>query len=60
MKSFALRGAECTPCRPPNLAWDRTRSSQQLRQQPYFLAGIVILETVMVSPFISPVNVTPA
>jgi hypothetical protein len=27
---------------------------------PYFLAGIVILETVIASPFISPVNVTPA
>jgi hypothetical protein len=27
------------------------------KRQPYFLAGIAILETVIVSPFMSPVNV---
>jgi hypothetical protein len=32
----------------------------RIERQSYFFAGIAILETVIVSPFMSPVNVTPA
>jgi hypothetical protein len=37
-----------------------TAEPLRIERRSYFFAGIAILETVIVSPFMSPVNVTPA